>query len=124
MERGIRNGKVHLQDSGAARRTYCYVADAVEILWQILLRGTRPVYNVGGNSRTTIADLANRIGALLGVPVEYPLSDGGSGGAPTDVCLDMTRVEQEFGKRAYVDLPLGLERTVNWQKALYAQAQA
>jgi hypothetical protein len=36
----------------------------------------------------------------------------------------MTRVEQEFGKRAYVDLSLGLERTVNWQKALYAQVQA
>jgi len=123
VERGIRNGKVHLQDTGTARRTYCYVSDAVEILWHILLRGTRPIYNVGGKSRITIAELADRIGVLLGVPVEYPLTDGAIGGAPADVCLDMSRVEQEFGKKDYIDLSLGLERTVNWQKTLYSQAQ-
>jgi nucleoside-diphosphate-sugar epimerase len=124
MERGIRNGKIHLQDNGAARRTYCYVGDAVEILWHILLRGTRPIYNVGGNSRTTISELADRIGALLGVPVEYPLTNGTLDGAPTDVCLDMKSVEQEFGKRKYTNISVGLERTVNWQKSLYAEAQA
>jgi UDP-glucuronate decarboxylase len=124
IERGIRNGKVHLQDSGAAQRTYCYVADAIEILWHILLNARQPIYNVGGNSRTTIAELADRIGTLLGVPVEYPNVDRELGGAPTDVCLDMSRVEQEFGKKYFIDLSLGLERTVNWQKALYAPEQA
>jgi nucleoside-diphosphate-sugar epimerase len=122
IERGLTQMKIALQDTGNAKRTYCYVSDAAEVLWHILLRGRRPIYNVAGNSRTTIAELARKIGAKLGVPVEFPADSKELGGAPEDVYLDMSLVETDFQKVQYVDLDEGLVRTIEWQKLLYLPA--
>ena len=118
IEKGI-NGKIELMDQGHAWRTYCYVGDAIEIMWNILLYGEEPIYNVGGNSRTTIADLARQIGGILKVPVVFPTEGDDIKGAPDDVFLDMSLVEREFGKEAYVPFDVGLARTIEWQKPLY-----
>jgi nucleoside-diphosphate-sugar epimerase len=122
VERGLTQGKITLQDMGSAKRTYCYVSDAIEILWNILLSGREPIYNVGGMSRTTIAELAVKVGNYLGVPVEFPTDSQELGGAPQDVYLDMSLVEREFKKDQYLSLDYGLARTIEWQKALYTQA--
>lgn len=119
IERGITSGKIALQDMGAANRTYCYVSDAIEILWQIALHGNEPIYNVGGFSKTTIANLARTIGDYLGVPVEFPRSQREMGGSPSDVELDMRLVRTEFGKTDYVPFPDGIARTIAWQQELY-----
>lgn len=52
IQRGLTNGQIELRDMGKAQRTYCYVANAVEILFNIMRNGSHPVYNVGGISRT------------------------------------------------------------------------
>ncbi len=91
-------GKIEMIDSGEAVRTYCYIADAVEILWRILLSAAEPVYNLSGNSQTTIAELANKIGKIMNVPVMMPPTRDGLAGAPEEVKLDMTKVKNEFGK--------------------------
>jgi nucleoside-diphosphate-sugar epimerase len=123
IERGLKEQKISLQDMGIAKRTYCYISDAVAILWEILLRGRQPVYNVGGVSRTTIAELAVEIGHQLGVPVEFPSNAHEMGEAPEDVFLDMTLVRDEFGIDNYVPLAEGLSRTIAWQKHLYTGTQ-
>lgn len=120
IERGLRHKKIILQDMGEAKRTYCYISDAIEILWSILLKGEKPVYNVGGFSRTTIGELANKIGDYLGVPVEYPASFDRAEGAPEDVSLDMSLTKEEFGKTDYIDLNIGLRNTIEWQKSMYS----
>jgi len=119
IEKGL-NGKIELMDQGRAKRTYCYVVDAVEIMWHILLYGKEPVYNVGGKSRTTIADLARQIGEILKVPVIFPSESDDIKGAPGDVFLDMSLVERDFKKTDYVPFDIGLARTIEWQKALYS----
>jgi UDP-glucuronate decarboxylase len=121
IERGLRNGVIELLDHGEARRTYGYVADAAHMLWRILLEGRAPVYNVGGVSTTTIADLARLGGKILGVPVRLPdQSPGGLVGAPSDTQLDLARFEAQFGKLDFVGLEEGVARTVEWQRAMYA----
>jgi nucleoside-diphosphate-sugar epimerase len=110
------DGRIDLLDRGEARRTYIYVADAVEIMWNVLLKGREATYNVGGDSRVTIAELARKIGASLNVPVAFPAEAKGLAGAPEDVSLDMSRVHAEFGARAYVPFDQGLARTIEWQK--------
>jgi nucleoside-diphosphate-sugar epimerase len=107
-------GKIEMLDKGEAIRTYCYVADAVEIMWNILLSARQPVYNLGGNSQTSIAGLAQSIGEIMNVPVIIPPSDNSVAGAPEDVKLDMSKVLKEFGKEKYIPLNEGLERTINW----------
>lgn len=121
ISRGIVEKKITLMDQGEAKRTYCYVADAVEIMWQILLKGKDPIYNVGGVSSTTIGALAKQIGANLSVPVVFPEAvAGGMAGAPEDVALDLSKIRDEFQKTAFVSLEDGVARTIAWQKALYA----
>ena len=105
-----KTGKIKLMDKGEAKRTYLYVDDAVKILWDILLKGKEPVYNVGGTSRTTIAELAQTIGRLT--RAEVILGDKGLAGAPDDVQLDITKVLTEFGTREFVSLEEGLKKMI------------
>ena len=121
IEKALCQRKIELLDAGTAVRTYCYVADTVELLWQILLYGKEPVYNVGGRSTVTIADLARMIADMTGVTVIFPPTEAEIAGAPEEVRLDLTRVETEFGKTEYVGLEEGLRATIEWQRELYLQ---
>jgi nucleoside-diphosphate-sugar epimerase len=120
IEKALSGDKIDLMDNGEALRTYCYVADTVELLWQILLKGKETVYNVGGRSTVTIAELARMVGELTGKPVVFPQVVSPSAGAPSAVRLDLSRTETEFGKNSYLEFRAGLERTIAWQRALYS----
>ncbi len=120
IEKALCQRKIELLDAGKAVRTYCYVNDAIELMWQAALFGKLPLYNIGGHSSVTIADLARLIGNIAGVPVSFPQAQAEVAGAPAEVRLDLTRPETEFHKRDYVDLEEGLRRTIEWQRQLYA----
>jgi len=119
IEKALCQKKIELLDAGNAVRTYCYVADTVELLWKILINGNQTVYNVGGHSTVAIAKLASMIGEIIGVPVIFPETQAKISGAPEEVRLDLTRIEKEFGKTKYVSLEVGLRATIEWQRALY-----
>jgi len=123
IEKALCQQRIELLDTGAALRTYCYVADAVELLWQVVLHGKESVYNIGGHSTVTIADLARMVGAMVGVPMIFPTVQTEVAGAPEEVCLDLKRVEAEFAKTEYVSLEEGLRATIEWQRGLYPEAE-
>lgn len=119
IEKALTAGKIDMLDRGEAKRTYCYITDAVEMLWKILLSGKDNIYNVGGISRTTVAKLARLIAKETGVPVIFPKNSSDLLGAPEDVYLDLTKIQQEFNKHEFVSLEDGIKTTFNWQKNLY-----
>lgn len=119
IEKALKERHIRLMDAGQARRTYCYIADAISIMWKILLQGKDSTYNVGGISSVTIGGLAQQIGAVLNVPVTMPENSETLQGSPEDVRLDMTKVESEFGPLAYISLQEGLNKTIKWQCQLY-----
>jgi nucleoside-diphosphate-sugar epimerase len=111
-------GKIDLLDSGEVSRTFCYISDAIEMMWHILLYGGHSCYNVGGISSIKIKELADLIGKILNVPVISPKVKTSIAGAPINVCLDMTRILSEYNKEGFIDLEEGIKRTVNWYKGL------
>jgi UDP-glucuronate decarboxylase len=119
IRKGLLDRRIALLDQGDARRTYCYLTDAVEMLLSILLYGREAVYNVGGRSMTTILELARAVGDILDVPVSRPERSEAVTGAPGDVSLDLSRYCTEFAKTDFVPMAIGLERTVGWQRELY-----
>ena len=118
IKRGILEKKITLLDQGTAIRTYCYVADTVEMLMNLALFGKSVVYNVGGVSRVTVLELAEMVGELLQAEVTTSLSDGFLSGAPQEVSLDMSKYIQEFGAVDFRSLRNGLEQTINWQREI------
>lgn len=116
IEQALTTGRIKMMDGGEAVRTYCYVQDAAEMMLDILFKGKDIVYNVGGFSTTTIADLAYTIGGMTGANVI--LGENSMTGAPSDVKLDMTKTLTEF-PRDFVSMYDGLTKTIEYQKKLY-----
>lgn len=121
IRRAINEGVIRMMDSGNAVRSYCYITDAVELMWHILFNGKELVYNVGGHSKTSIAGLAKVVGDNCGVTVEASPEDESRPltGAPEEVAVDMQRAESEFGKHEYVSLDEGIKKTIEWQTFLF-----
>lgn len=121
VKQAIVERKIALMDSGQVLRTYCYVSDTVEMLLKAWLYGRFDVYNVAGKSKTTIANLARKIGEHAGgIEVAIPPSNSsGWGDAPDTVSIDTRLIEGEFPKSSWVDLDEGLKRTIEWQRILY-----
>ena len=113
------SGRIELLDDGKSFRTYCYIADAIEIMLNILINGKDAIYNVGGKSRTTIADLAKLIGGIMDAAVFIPETAQFLHGAPHDVMLDLTKVETEFNKTSFISLEKGLSNTIEWQRQAF-----
>jgi UDP-glucuronate decarboxylase len=123
IEKALFDQKIDLLDSGTAMRTYGYVADALGLILNILFYGKQAVYNVGGRSYTSIAELAKIIGKITNAPVIFPSNEMKIAGSSEIAQLDLSRVETEFGKTEYVELEEGLKRTVSWQRELYGKEQ-
>jgi nucleoside-diphosphate-sugar epimerase len=119
IQRAIITKKISLQDMGEALRTYCYITDAIEIMLNIIYKGNKSVYNVAGESRTSIADLAKVIGLILKVPVEFPSNILKKDDAPEDVSSSLELIKKDFGKDEFIPLEVGLKNTIEWQKQIY-----
>jgi len=107
-------GRIRLLDRGEGRRSFCYITDALEMMWYVLLYGQHTVYNVGGKADVSVRDVAETIGRIRGVAVVLPPTDAAIAGAPHSGCLDLTRVLTEYRKEDFVGLEEGLRRTVEW----------
>ena len=116
IRRALDEDRIDLLDDGSAERVYIYIADAVELMWKILLFGTSDIYNIAGHSITSIYQLAQRIGHILTVPVSNKNNEDAIGGAMQTEVLDMNKAEREFGKKEYVSLEEGLNKTIAWTK--------
>ncbi len=111
--------EIWMIDDGRDLRCFCYISDVLRQLVNILLFAKENIYNVGSSKEEiSIKDLANIIGELMGVKVTPGMSKTKEVvGAPSRVCLDMTKLEKEFGFEPIVRLKDGLKRTIDWSIA-------
>jgi UDP-glucuronate decarboxylase len=118
VEQALTTGKIELKYSGLETRTFCYVSDAVELMFQVLLHGKHAVYNVGGGTKTNMRRIALEIAGITDVPLDVPMNSGEIEGAQA-VEMNTSRVQNEFGKMAFTGLREGLKRTIEWQRGFY-----
>lgn len=118
IKKGLKEDNIILLDHGLAIRTYCYITDAVEMLWNICLHGKYVVYNVGGVSRTTIKGLAETVSTELKKEIILPEFQQPLAGNPKVVNIDCSRYLNEFKKHTFLNLSSGIDKTIQWYKLL------
>jgi len=74
IHQALTTGRIAMLDPGAAMRTYCYVTDAIRMMLMISHQGTQGVYNVGGDSRLTIHELAELVAEHAGATLDAPIA--------------------------------------------------
>jgi len=116
IQQAITSSRIVLKDDGHAMRTYCYITDAIEMCLNVLNKGKNDIYNVAGNSRVSILDLAKLIAELSNAEVSVPGNSKNTlKGAPDDVWLDLKNTLSLSNKTEFVSLKNGLQNTINWQ---------
>lgn len=120
IQKAIQKKSIELLDDGSSVRTYGYISDITEMLWNIFLYGKDVTYNVAGVSETSILDLAKMIGKKLNCSVSCPKTNSNElKGNPKIVNLSLDKYFQEFGKKSFISLEDGLNDTIQWQERIY-----
>jgi nucleoside-diphosphate-sugar epimerase len=121
IDKGLNNDKIELLDDGSSLRSFCYVTDAVEMIWNIIFNGKDFIYNVASRNTMSILELANVIGGHLNKEIKTPEINNGLIGNPIIVNLSIDKYIKEFGKDAFVSIDEGITNTINWQINLNKQ---
>lgn len=119
IERITRGEPVEIFGDGSQVREMTHVSDVVEATVAALGAegsGAAPVYNVGGGSRATVAELVELVGEALGEEPEVRYGPP----VPGDVratWADLTRARRELGYAPRVSLEEGVREQARWTVA-------
>ncbi|MES2179539.1 MAG: UDP-glucuronic acid decarboxylase family protein [Gemmatimonadota bacterium] len=112
---------ITIYGDGSQTRSFCYVSDEVEGIYQLFMKGDHMPTNIGNPDEYTVTQLAEMVVELTGsrVPVVYePL--------PTDDPKvrkpDITRARSMLGWQPTVDVREGLSRTIEYFSGLVGTA--
>ena len=124
---------IPIHGDGSQTRSFTYVTDTVEGIYQATLRAAAngEIINIGSTQEITILELARRVKKASGTPgdrkVEFVPYASFTGRKYEDVMRrvpDVARCERVLGVRAKVDIDDGLARTIEWQRAAVARRAA
>ena len=115
IDKGLKNQTINLLDDGSSIRSFCYITDAVEMIWNVILNGKSFVYNISNNQNLSILELSTIIGDQLNKKVIPSEDKNGLVGNPKYVNLSIDRYLNEFGKSNFTDIKNGIENTIKWQ---------
>jgi nucleoside-diphosphate-sugar epimerase len=121
-----RGEPIEVLGDGTQSRDMTYVSDVVDTTAAALAaepEGAARVYNVGGGARTTVVELVELVGEVMGERVRIRYAPP----VPWDVhstWADLERAAQELGYSPRVSLEEGVEAQVRWALAQGARSRA
>lgn len=121
---GLSGRDLPVHDKGIQTRTFCYVTDAIEAIFKVLISGKKgEVYNIGNDeSEIGMFELAQTVADMIGngvkpkrknYPKNYPA------GEPQRRCPDLTKIKNHLNYQPKVGLKVGLKQTINWFRKTY-----
>jgi UDP-glucuronate decarboxylase len=119
----LQNQDITLYGDGSQTRAFCYVDDLIEGFIRMMDTGpdvTGPI-NIGNPHEIPVRELADRVIALTGSQsriVHRPLPQDD----PLQRCPNITMASSVLGWKPTIDLETGLNRTVNYFRAMLARS--
>jgi dTDP-glucose 4,6-dehydratase len=112
---------IEIKGDGSPVRSYLYAADAAVWLLTMLVKGQAGgIYNVGSPRPVSIAELAGRIGSLLGTDVKI-LGTPDPAAPRRRYLPDTALAQRELGLEDWTDLDTAIRRTAAWAAARPAE---
>lgn len=112
--KGVDKKEIALMDDGSDIRSYIYIDDCIEGIFNILLQGKHNLYNIGGKDLLTIYNLAEVVGKITNATVKTGEKKNKLKNSPNKACVDITRYESEFGVLNKTNLYDGIKKCVEW----------
>ncbi len=117
------NGEpITIYGDGSQTRSFCYVDDEVEGLYQLFLKGDANPCNIGNPDEYTVKQLAEIVVELTGskAPIAFePLPEDD----PKVRKPDITRARTMLGWTPVVDVRTGVQRTIDYFRTLVGSAR-
>ncbi|GAC1515850.1 MAG: SDR family oxidoreductase [Gemmatimonadaceae bacterium] len=113
----LNNEPLTVYGDGSQTRSFCYVSDEVEGLYQLFMKGDHWPTNIGNPTEYTVKQLAEMVVELTGTgaPVEFrPLPEDD----PKVRRPDITRAREMLGWEPSVPVREGIARTVDYFRSL------
>ena len=126
IEQILDNKPVTIHGTGQQTRTFTYVDDTVEGIYQSLISGAADgeIFNIGSDEEITILGLAKMIHRLIegdsDPQIDFVSYESFSDKPYEDVMRrvpDTTKIRETLGVKAQVPLEEGLTRTIAWQRS-------
>lgn len=122
ISHAFQNKPIPVYGAGNNTRTFCYVTDAMNGFFKVLLsEHNGEAFNVGnGNDEINMSALAGMVAEILGSNPKITHTEG-----PTDAyakadprrrCPDLAKIKAKLGYRPKIDLRTGLKRFVQWAR--------
>jgi nucleoside-diphosphate-sugar epimerase len=114
----LANREIVIRGDGTPFRSYLYAADTAVWLWAMVIRGKPSrAWNVGGAEGLSIADLANRVGRLLGATKGSKILTPKNPKKSIECYVpDVSRALVDLQLPAPLPLDHSILRTANWIK--------
>lgn len=113
----VRGRPFPLYGDGQQTRDFTYVGDVVEAFCAAAASDWTGVANIGGGARTSMAEVIQMAGELVGRPVQTDRKPGQPGDV-RDTAADTTVARNAFGYAPAVPLAEGLARMVETETAI------
>jgi len=120
IEAALRGNPFPLFGDGNQTRDFTFVGDVVTALCAAAVSAWTGVANIGGGSRTSMAEVISIVGLLVGRPVDTVRLPAQAGDV-RDTAADVALARQAFGYAPATPLAEGLAHMVKAQIALMAQ---
>ena len=113
----LKNEPITIFGDGSQTRSFCYVDDLVQIMYQIINDDSQVPgpFNIGNPSEFTILELAKLVIEMTGSQSQLKFYDLPEDD-PKQRKPDIARVASNFDWQPKVDLVQGLEKTINYFK--------
>ena len=110
---------IPVHGDGLQTRTFCYITDAIDGFFRVLIKG-KPghAYNIGNDTNEiSMKDLAELVGSLKGNGASYeliPYPNSYPAGEPMRRCPDISKAKEHLGFTAQTSLKKGISRFMSW----------
>jgi dTDP-glucose 4,6-dehydratase len=113
----LRGEPLTVYDDGSRTRSFCFIADLVDGLYRLLLSEEVQPVNLGNPDEMSIRDFAQLVLDLTGSPSPIAFVtpvDERTRDDPQIRQPDITRAQEVLDWKPRVDLPIGLQLTIEW----------